>query len=352
MPKTKSPKTRNTGALNLTSPKPKQAKLNPRKVLASKNTSKVQVNAESTSEWKGAVFMRWRRIIFVGEAGTAENQNIHAIKICIALNGDFKLSTDSGVRHKPCSAVIINAGVTHTIECGRNKIFLLYLLPETREARDLRREYLYDGRGQFYDIPKKLINESLPLQQILRSYENWHCQDVFNVCEEVVAGLGRIRHRQLSTSSNLSDEIGESVKQTIEYIYDKLEAGNFSGEFNKEKFNHAAFKKETGISIERFLRDIQMLSALKFYANEEWFAKAPQEERELVAKLDDPTLTEEEKAGIRDHLNTMPHRVLLTNIAASLGFRSLALFGFRIKSRLGISMADLRGNTNFYSCSE
>jgi AraC-like DNA-binding protein len=327
-------------------------------------------NSVSASNWGGVLIIGNRRILFAGAAGTAKDQNIHALKICLALSGDFLLSTSSGVRDKPCSAVIINAGVTHTIECRNAKILLIYFLPETREARGLRAEYLYDGRGEFYDIPRELIEESLPVQRLLRNSPKWTCQDVFKVCDRVVAELMKIRRRQLSPSASFSlcDQLGKNVKRTIEYIYDELENQILRGKFNEERFTPSAigkklgldedktkqlkstFRKEAGISIEHYFRELQMLAALKLYAAKEWFRKT--QEAELLTALANPMLTKEERDAIGEKLDALPRGVYLKEIAELLGFRSQALFNIRIKSRLGISIADLKGSTDFHSCLE
>lgn len=323
---------------------------------------------EFASDWSGRLFLGHRKIIFSGTAGIAKNQQIHGLKICIALSGDFELSTNSGVRDKTCSAVIINAGVTHTIECKGNQVYLFYLLPESLSARNIRKEFLYDGRGNFYDIPKTLIEQFLPLQQIEKGYLLWNCQDAFNICDKVIAGLGKMRHRQFSSSSSLCDELGENVKRTIENIYAQIEAQILSGKFNKAKFTPSSlcagsckseveikrfesiFKKETGISIEHFSRDLRMLAALKLYAVKELFRKT--QEEKLLAALEDPTLTDEERSEIGKEIEALPRGVFLQDIAESLGFGSLPLFDYIIKSRLGISLTDLRGNTDFNSCLE
>ncbi len=320
----------------------------------------------SVSEWAGAVFLKNRKVIFCGAAGTAIDQKIHGIKICIALNGDFEVSTNSGVGNKLCSAVIINAGVTHTIKCRGNHVFLLYLLPETLASISIRKEFLYDGRGEFYDIPKILIEQSLPLKKILQEYSSWDCEAAFKAADDVINGLGKIRGRQFSTSTKLSDNLSKNTKRTIRYIYDEIEAQILSEKFDESKFTLSAiarklelggeeiehlklvFRKETGISIEHFFRDIQMLAALKLYAFKEGLRT--NQEDELIEALEDPTLTEEEREAIGERLDAIPRGVYLTEIAELLGFSSLANFGARIKSRLGISIADLRGGTNFYSC--
>ena len=327
-----------------------------------------------TSLWNGSIFfINRRRIVFVGEAGNSFNQTIHAIKICIALNGDFELITNSRAKGDRYSAAIINAGIPHTVKCDGTKIFLLYLLPETQEARELRWEYLNNDkdnrRGGVYDIPKELVEESLPfLQQMLQNYSTWDCRETSKYSDEVIRGLGRIRRRQLSTSSDLSEELNANVKKTIDYIYTEIEAQRKTQQFDLKRFKASVicreinlplnkaewlekeFRKEAGTTIRHFFSDIQMLAALKFYAVTKEMRKT--EEKKLLQELERPNITEEERIEIGERLDEIPTGIFLTQIAKLLGFGKLTNFDKRIKSRIGISIADLKGQSNFFPCEE
>jgi AraC-like DNA-binding protein len=324
------------------------------------------MTAPNTSRWNGSIFLWSKRVIFVGEAGTSEDQTVHAIKICVALSGDFELSVNSEAEGKRYSAVIINAGITHTVKCDGAKIFLLYLLPETEEARALRWEYLNNGKGGVYDIPRELIEESLPLTQILENYSTQDCQKVSRICDEVLRGLGQIRRRQLSTSTDLTAELSENVRRAVEHIYAKMDEQVKSQRFDEKQFTDAAiaralglsetearrlkgqFREDTGIPTGRFFRDIQLLAALRLYAVNERSRQA--RERELLAELERPNLGEEEREEIGRTLEETSKGIFLKHIAESLGFRTLDKFDHRIKSRLGISLSDLKGNSSFFDC--
>lgn len=320
----------------------------------------------NTSQWDGSIFLWNTKVAFVGEAGDSENHAVHAIKICIALSGDFELSVNAEVEWSRYSAVIINAGITHSIKCGGGKIFLMYLLPEIEQARQLRWEFLNNGKGGVYDIPRELVEEFLPLSQILKIYSTKSCRKVSNICDEVIRGLGHMRRRQLSISSDLAAGLSGSVKRAIDYIYREINDQLKSRKFDEERFTDSViaselhlteveakrleglFKKETGISIGRFFRDIQMLAAIRLYANLERVRRA--KELELLGKLEQPTLTENERKEIGLKLEEISKGILLTNIAESLGFGKLDKFDKRIKSRLGISISDLKGKSRFFDC--
>lgn len=326
------------------------------------------MSAPNTSQWNGSIFLWSRKVIFVGEAGTSEDQTVHAIKICVALSGDFELSVNSEAEGKRYSAVIINAGITHTVKCDGAKIFLLYLLPETEAASALRWEYLNNGKGGVYDIPRELVEEFLPLTQMSQTYSAEDCPEVSNLCDEVLRGLGRIRRRQLPTSTDLAAGLSESVSRAINLVYTKINDQIKSQRFDEKQFADSViagelnlnevearrlkglFRKETGISLDHFFRDIQMLAALRLYAVNEKVRRT--KERELLEELERPGLGEKKREEIGRRLEEVSKGILLKHIAESLGFGTLSKFDHRIKSRLGISLSDLKGGSSFFACGE
>jgi hypothetical protein len=198
------------------------------------------------SQWNGNVIISQRRIIFIGQGGNTEKQSIHAIKICLPVSGDFELITDFGKeRGDYYSAVIIGAGITHTINCNGAQILLIYLLPESQEAREIRWEFLNNDKDNrkagVYNIPKEPVEESLPfLPRILRDYADWDCQKVFRECDNVIRGLGKMRRRQISTSSELAEKLNESVKKTINYIYTEIKTQIINQKLDLSRFEPSA----------------------------------------------------------------------------------------------------------------
>lgn len=321
------------------------------------NAAATPTRAKPDPAWSGAAYLGRRRVVFLGKAGTARNQKIHAVKLCIALAGDFELSIEGGVQNRSCSAVVINAGVTHTIECprsenadGKSAIILAYILPETQTARDLRAEYLYDGRGKFYDIPQKLVDEALPLRQILKEHETWDCHEAFAACDEIITGLGTIRARQFSTSLDLTNALDKDVRSAIRHIYDTAEDRSPGAKIDEIKCDRSLFREQTGISIEKFSIDVQMLIALRLYADEvQAIEKGSPEEKRLMKELDDPGLTAEQRAKLNAQIDKLPHRVSLAKIADKRGI-SHSLLTQRNTAKLGIPLAQMRERTVFYTC--
>jgi AraC-like DNA-binding protein len=210
---------------------------------------------------------------------------------------------------------------------------------------------------------------------MVKDYSKWDCKKVFLECDNVICGLGKIRCRQISTSSDLAEKINGSVRKTINYIYTEIAAQLINPKFdlsrfetsvicskinlppNKTRWLENEFRKETGTTIGHFFNDIQMLAALKLYAVTEAPRRDKEKERkakekEMVKALENPTLTGKERERIGKLLEETPKGTFLTQIAKSLGFGKLDNFDKRIKSRLGISLSDLRGQSDFFSCEE
>jgi hypothetical protein len=281
------------------------------------------------SSWSGSVFIGNRRILFVGQAGTSTNQAVHAIKICVAFNGQFELAVGGEERGKQYSAVVVNADIKHTVICNGADIFLLYLLPETEEAMRVRREYLNRGNSPVSAIAKDSVVELLGEQQVLQNYWKWGCGIARSKCEDVIRGLGAIRSKELSPSTSLSSSLSADVARTVEYIFSELNAvAQRRREYSKDRFEPSViaveagttekidsrFKERVGISIDHYHNDIQLLFALKLYA------------------------VSEKKRGD------------LKRIAGLIGIGDSDDFSHRVRSRLGISHSDLQGGTFFFEC--
>jgi AraC-like DNA-binding protein len=307
-----------------------------------------------SSEWNGSVFIWRRRIIFVGEAGTSKDQTVHAIKICIALGGDFELNIGSRTKGKRYSVAIISPGIKHTIICDREEILLIYLLPETEESKKISAQYLNEGRRRVCEL------QPLQLQQLGRGYSKWNCDKAKEVCNEVINSLGAVSQRKLSPSTKLSKELNRNVRDTIDYIYSEIDAQLKTSRFDKTRFTTLViarelgvresklvkdFKRQVGVTIPHWFNDIYLLIFLEQYAVKR--AERVKEERRLLTALENAK-EKKEREKIENQLREIPGRIYEKEIAEALGFKLFTLCQ-RVKSRLGISLRDLEDAT-FIAC--
>jgi hypothetical protein len=289
------------------------------------------MEAINSSEWSGSLFIGNRRVIFVGQAGTSKDQAVHAIKICIAFDGQFDLMVNMEKSAKPYTAVVINADVRHTVICNGAKIFLLYLIPETEEAIMVKHEYLNRGNNSVSAIAKDSLDELLGTRQLFENYWKWNCENATSMCEGVIRSLGTLHNKELLPATSLNKNLGADVERTIEYIFSEFDAvSNGRRTYSEERFTPAViaieagttekidsrFNKQVGISIEHYHNDIQLLFALKLYAKSE------------------------KKRGD------------LKKIAGIIGIGDSTNFSHRVHSRLGISFRDLHGGSLFLECKD
>lgn len=320
-----------------------------------------------SSEWKGTVFIWHRRALFVGVAGDSEDQKVHAIKICVALDGDFELSVtprdvksktkSSEIEGRRYSAAIINSETWHTVRCQRTQgteIFLLYLLPETEEARKVRDEFLSGGESEVYDLTKESAGKLWPLPHVDPHYSRWDCKGdtPHRACEELIRSLGEIYKNNLTPSTNLSKKLAPDVKNTIEDIYSRLSPSMIATQMPHApkplSKTEGRFRQEVGITVDQFFKDIQLLATLEMYAIAE--EKREEKEAKLITALEEYGIKEKEREAMRIQLRELAKKTRLEEISKLLGFRHPANLSKRIDSRLGVSHRDLKGGTDFLAC--
>lgn len=127
--------------------------------------------------WDGSVVIWPRRILFAGEASQSRTHDTHALIICAAYNSSFSLQVGPpGGQPESYAAAIIEAGTQHSLD-GADAEFmtLMYLLPETEAARELRRRYLAESR--VYPLPAAQAEKLTPLLEGLSDYWRLGCEE-------------------------------------------------------------------------------------------------------------------------------------------------------------------------------
>src|SRR5918997_1526090 len=85
--------------------------------------------------WSGSVFLWRERGLFLGAASGTSAHAPHAVKICLAVHGSFRLRTDRTDNWHECQATIIPPDYPHQIDGRGAMLALFYLLPETLEGQ-------------------------------------------------------------------------------------------------------------------------------------------------------------------------------------------------------------------------
>lgn len=278
--------------------------------------------------WKGSVFIGKKRILFIGDATEAEAHSLHAIKICAVLNGKFSSSTSS--KSNSYSAAIIDADTEHSMDCQGTKLtLLLYLLPETRESREIKHVYLGQNNPSEIDY----LATRLPQLGAFQNHWDWKPEYAHEVCGNIVGELIE------SPSPSLSEEVDPHARRIINYLYSEVEKQRKEPEFDKGRFE-----------------PLVIMNELKLYEIVGWHTVTKLMDsfkRETGVTLDDyfDTLrlrAASEKLGVDPKKRTTRY---LTDVAESVGF-NLRLLEIKFKEMLGINPRALRHSSRFVQLAE
>lgn len=278
--------------------------------------------------WAGSLFIGNKRVLFVGEAGEATEHSLPAIKICAALNGNFKLSIDS--KSNLYSAAIIGAQTKHSADNRSAKlIVLLYLLPLTTESIELKELYL--SKDKVHEILPNSANKLLSNLGELQDHWNWTCITAFEACREIVGELIE------KPSSELSHVVNAHIRRIIEYLYSEIEKQQSAPSFDLKRFEPDVIIDElklydVGWNKENFKSKFKRLTGAAY--------KDVQKMLRLRAAL------------INLGTNRTPRsKAFLTQVAVSVGF-DLHQLGAVFRDMLGINPSILEGDSRFINCKE
>ncbi len=86
-------------------------------------------------QWEGRVHLSIGRAIYVGPVWDTSRHAHHALQLCVALNGDFRLWADDDRRSRTSTGVLVASNFMHQLDGGGSDLLLLYMEPETLVAR-------------------------------------------------------------------------------------------------------------------------------------------------------------------------------------------------------------------------
>src|SRR5689334_25326064 len=91
--------------------------------------------------WSGSVFLWRERGLFLGSASDTSSHAPHAIEICLAIHGSFRLRTNVETGWHECQATIVPPDRPHRIDGRGAQLALFYLLPETEEGQRVLKNF-------------------------------------------------------------------------------------------------------------------------------------------------------------------------------------------------------------------
>jgi hypothetical protein len=198
------------------------------------------------AKWQGSGLIWPRRYLFVGVGDMSDLHATHAIVICVSLEMGkrCRLWTDEPWK-KSYQAAIIAPDVKHAKICSEaGVIILLYLMPETNEAYQIRDEYLHGSR--IVEVSPNVLDALLPQlsdyrldryrkignlddKQAEALCKELDCDQGEALCQKVISALG------IRPSTELSKELSPTVKAAIEVMDEKVRNGARATELKVEE---------------------------------------------------------------------------------------------------------------------
>ncbi|MEP6789332.1 MAG: AraC family transcriptional regulator, partial [Acidobacteriota bacterium] len=221
----------------------------------------ISVTSERDSNWSGLVLVWDEQAIFLGLAADASLHESPAIKVCVALDGNFGLRTSDTDDWTEYDSAIIAPGQPHAIDGRHNKMVMLLLVPEAKLAQPLAPIFSQNGitmlskdvvskiRGVFANFDEQL-NSDYPFDNPLD-----------DLCYKIVHAI--------STGERLQIDI--RIAQSIEWIRSSREEGDSVEyiasrvELSESRFSHL-FTENVRIPVRRYLLWLRLRDAMTLLA--------------------------------------------------------------------------------------
>lgn len=231
------------------------------RVLISLSFSFSTTENNQDPNWRGKVFLWQEQALFLGNAAETSLHASPAIKICVALGGEFKLRTSENAAWRNFKSAIIAPGQFHAIDGRKNKLALIILVPEARAAQPLLPIL---ARKSLSRIPVSVVQNLLPLFEAFDKLGGVTVESE-KICREM---LEKIRNG----ADLQSAAIDLRVSRSIEWIRTEHENHVSVGEIaanvalSESRFSHL-FSEQVGVPVRRYLLWLRLRNALHLLAN-------------------------------------------------------------------------------------
>ncbi|MEO6655454.1 MAG: AraC family transcriptional regulator [Pyrinomonadaceae bacterium] len=215
----------------------------------------ISVTPEHDLNWRGLVLVWDEQAIFLGRAADASLHESPAIKVCVALGGNFGLRTSEDEDWADYESAIIAPGQPHAIDGRQNRMVMLLLAPETTLAQPLAPIFSQNG------ITKTEFEVVEDIRAIFAGFDQPKDGDEPNFCHQMVEAIG----------GGGSLPIDSRVVQSIEWIRSSREEGISvqeiaSGvELSESRFSHL-FTENVRIPVRRYLLWLRLRDAMHLLA--------------------------------------------------------------------------------------
>ena len=195
--------------------------------------------------------------IFLGLAADASLHESPAIKVCVALDGNFGLRTNDTDDWTEYDSAIIAPGQSHAIDGRHNKMAMLLLVPEAKLAQPLAPIFSQNGITR---LSSSVVSK---IRSIFTDFNERPDTDdsIEDVCFQMVAAI----------SSDNNEPIDSRVAQSIEWIRSSRDEGisvqeiAAGVELSESRFSHL-FTENVRIPVRRYLLWLRLRDAMHLLA--------------------------------------------------------------------------------------
>lgn len=213
--------------------------------------------SEHDSNWRGTVLLWDEQAIFLGLAADASLHASPAIKVCVALDGNFGLRESSVGVWTTYASAIIAPGQPHAIDGRQNKMAMLLLVPEAKLAGSLEPIFSQNGITR---LSPEIISR---IRVIFAGFDDRTGKDdtIGDICFQMVDAISRGK----------SVPIDSRVAQSIEWIRSTGDAGisvkeiAAGVELSESRFSHL-FTENVRIPVRRYLLWLRLRDAIHLLA--------------------------------------------------------------------------------------
>ena len=215
------------------------------------------MTSERDSNWRGLVLVWDEQAIFLGLAADASLHESPAIKVCVALDGNFGLRTNDAEDWTEYDSAIIAPGQPHAIDGRHNKMAMLLLVPEAKLAQPLAPIFSQNGITR---LSPSVVSK---IRSIFADFDEDSGTDdsIEDVCFQMVAAM----------SSGDNEPIDSRVAQSIEWIRSSRDEGisvqeiAAGVELSESRFSHL-FTENVRIPVRRYLLWLRLRDSMHLLA--------------------------------------------------------------------------------------
>ncbi|HWS99008.1 MAG TPA: AraC family transcriptional regulator [Pyrinomonadaceae bacterium] len=216
---------------------------------------RAEVRQAGRDSWSGSVFLWDERGLFLGQASGTSSHAPHAVKICLAAHGSFRLRRGADAAWRECRAALVPPDEPHQIDGRGARLALFYLLPETPEGQQVLRSF--SGTTAAAAAQGALSK----LSRRVKSYLDHGCdgEEAADLCDEMVFSL--------TASAAPCAGLDGRVAQALAYLRSALDRRVTSEEIaqavslSPSRIAHL-FREQAGLPLRRYVLWLRLCAAL------------------------------------------------------------------------------------------